>query len=171
MLFLRFVTVSSMIVAPLPIGWTNLKSTITSLDVFQSRTRTMFYRSLISFLIVAKLCLSTLFCSHFLCVVVNVLIIWTLLRLLFSNSNETMSFELMTPAKTGALPTELNPYELFSQISSMLFFLISLYYICNSQLMGLNGLEPSTSRLSGVRSNQLSYKPICVIRLITGNPW
>ena len=28
------------------------------------------------------------------------------------------------------------------------------------QLLGLNGLEPSTSRLSGVRSNQLSYKPI-----------
>ena len=27
--------------------------------------------------------------------------------------------------------------------------------------LGLNGLEPSTSRLSGVRSNQLSSKPIC----------
>jgi hypothetical protein len=26
--------------------------------------------------------------------------------------------------------------------------------------VGLNGLEPSTSRLSGVRSNHLSYKPI-----------
>ena len=26
--------------------------------------------------------------------------------------------------------------------------------------MGLNGLEPSTSRLSGGRSNQLSYKPM-----------
>ena len=25
--------------------------------------------------------------------------------------------------------------------------------------MGLNGLEPSTSRLSGGRSNQLSYRP------------
>ena len=27
-------------------------------------------------------------------------------------------------------------------------------------MVGLNGLEPSTSRLSGGRSNQLSYKPI-----------
>ena len=31
-------------------------------------------------------------------------------------------------------------------------------------LMGLSGLEPPTSRLSGVRSNQLSYKPSFVIR-------
>ena len=27
-------------------------------------------------------------------------------------------------------------------------------------MVGLNGLEPSTSRLSGVRSNQLSYNPM-----------
>ena len=27
-------------------------------------------------------------------------------------------------------------------------------------LMGLSGLEPPTSRLSGVRSNRLSYKPL-----------
>ena len=27
-------------------------------------------------------------------------------------------------------------------------------------LVGLSGLEPPTSRLSGVRSNRLSYKPI-----------
>ena len=30
-------------------------------------------------------------------------------------------------------------------------------------LMGLSGLEPPTSRLSGVRSNRLSYKPILVL--------
>ena len=36
-----------------------------------------------------------------------------------------------------------------------------LYY-CKAcdPLMGLSGLEPPTSRLSGVRSNRLSYKPI-----------
>ena len=28
-------------------------------------------------------------------------------------------------------------------------------------LVGLSGLEPPTSRLSGVRSNRLSYKPGC----------
>ena len=32
--------------------------------------------------------------------------------------------------------------------------------------MGLNGLEPSTSRLSGVRSNQLSYRPLFAFRTL-----
>ena len=33
-------------------------------------------------------------------------------------------------------------------------------------MVGLNGLEPSTSRLSGVRSNQLSYRPIILERVM-----
>ena len=37
----------------------------------------------------------------------------------------------------------------------------SLFIGCRFlRLVGLDGLEPSTSRLSGVRSNHLSYKPI-----------
>ena len=35
--------------------------------------------------------------------------------------------------------------------------------------MGLRGLEPPTLRLSGVRSNHLSYKPSCVSASV-GNP-
>ena len=38
------------------------------------------------------------------------------------------------------------------QTSSYLF-----YGVC---VVGSNGIEPSTSRLSGVRSNHLSYEPI-----------
>ena len=33
-------------------------------------------------------------------------------------------------------------------------------------LVGPNGLEPSTSSVSGRRSNQLSYGPICALRLL-----
>jgi hypothetical protein len=40
----------------------------------------------------------------------------------------------------------------FSQASS--------FYLLTVKVVGLSGLEPPTSRLSGVRSNRLSYKPI-----------
>ena len=49
--------------------------------------------------------------------------------------------------KAGALPAELNPQIL---IPFMFFF----------EVVGQNGLEPSTSRLSVVCSSQLSYWPI-----------
>ena len=39
-------------------------------------------------------------------------------------------------------------------------------------LVGLSGLEPPTSRLSGVRSNRLSYKPISRLPgSYTVSPW
>ena len=48
-----------------------------------------------------------------------------------------------------------------------LYFRLSPCFLCLSKLtphlsvlVGLSGLEPPTSRLSGVRSNRLSYKPI-----------
>ncbi len=31
-------------------------------------------------------------------------------------------------------------------------------------IVGLSGFEPLTSRLSGVRSNQLSYKPVIILQ-------
>ena len=43
--------------------------------------------------------------------------------------------------KAGALPAELKPH------------------VYLNSMVGLNGLEPTTSPLSGVRSNHLSYRP------------
>ena len=47
---------------------------------------------------------------------------------------------------------------------SILSFLYSVLKVLVGfpPLVGSNGLEPSTSRLSGVRSNHLSYEPISV---------
>ena len=54
--------------------------------------------------------------------------------------------------------------QVLSQLSYAPTFLLLSAKTC---LVGLSGLEPLTSRLSGVRSNQLSYRPIflCSSRL------
>ena len=58
--------------------------------------------------------------------------------------------------KAGALPAELWPR--FTQVTCV-----------KTSLVGLGRLELPTSPLSGVRSNQLSYKPISCIRLREDN--
>ena len=50
---------------------------------------------------------------------------------------------------------------MLSQLSYAPWFAFLAYLYANIKAgLGLGGLEPPTSRLSGVRSNQLSYKPI-----------
>ena len=44
--------------------------------------------------------------------------------------------------------------------SAEFFIPYSSFCILHSNVVGLSGLEPPTSRLSGVRSNRLSYKPV-----------
>ena len=51
--------------------------------------------------------------------------------------------------KAGALPAELYPHWVLTSVFHSLI-----------RALGLGGLEPPTSRLSGARSNQLSYKPM-----------
>ena len=63
----------------------------------------------------------------------------------FNHQVENTRFELVTSCLQGRRsPNWANPP----------------YVILILNCMGLSGLEPPTSRLSGVRSNQLSYKPI-----------
>ena len=56
--------------------------------------------------------------------------------------------------KAGALPAELHPHGAFFKAFSIVF---SFSW---KNVVGLTRLELVTSRLSGVRSNQLSYRPI-----------
>ena len=53
--------------------------------------------------------------------------------------------------------------QVLSQLSYAPTFLLLSAKTC---LVGLSGLEPLTSRLSGVRSNQLSYRPIIMVKQI-----
>ena len=53
-------------------------------------------------------------------------------------------------------------YFIFSWLS-LFSFQGAFYLQAFTCLVGLSGLEPPTSRLSGVRSNRLSYKPIFLL--------
>ena len=51
----------------------------------------------------------------------------------------------------------------FTFIRFSMNILVCFKFALRANLVGLSGLEPPTSRLSGARSNQLSYKPILLI--------
>ena len=76
--------------------------------------------------------------------------------------------------KAGALPAELNPrgLKLYVIVNSeevtYSFFSIPSYF---KEVVGQNGLEPSTSRLSVVCSSQLSYWPIIAFFTSYSNWW
>ena len=70
--------------------------------------------------------------------------------------------------KAGALPAELRPrYISAVQKNRWKPFQQS---ISIQKLVGLRGLGPLTSRLSGVRSNQLSYRPMDCLRVKPSKP-
>ena len=66
-------------------------------------------------------------------------------------------------ARQALYQMSYGPLSLSAPLRSRLgpFFLTSAF---RTFLVGLGGLEPPTSPLSGVRSNQLSYKPINTLR-------
>ena len=68
---------------------------------------------------------------------------------------EMSGFEPPTPCVQGRCsPAELHPHNNRFQIEIQ-----SKIYNLKSIMVGLDRVELSTSRLSGVRSNQLSYRP------------
>ena len=58
----------------------------------------------------------------------------------------------------------LTGYSIFSSLSfmSLYYSVFKIHFPQCFIVVGLSGLEPPTSRLSGVRSNRLSYKPIFI---------
>ena len=78
-------------------------------------------------------------------------IICPLLFVFYSNLSSIRLSKIMCPARPPYLPARLSPFA---------FRYGSPGFGCrHCRLVGLDGLEPSTSRLSGARSSHLSYKP------------
>ena len=68
------------------------------------------------------------------------------------------AFVGMTPKTSG--PSSLSALPHFSMGPVAFFLLTFSFSRKKKQVVGTSGLEPPTSRLSGARSNQLSYAPL-----------
>ena len=70
----------------------------------------------------------------------------------------------VSPLRSASDVLLINTSYLYFIFIGYLFCMRFSRYVTGLQIflrpMGLSGLEPPTSRLSGVRSNQLSYKPL-----------
>ena len=81
-------------------------------------------------------------------------------------SSVLMTFSVSTSGAEGIrTPDPLLARQVLSQLSynplGLFYFILNCFrFLYTPKLLGLSGLEPPTSRLSGVRSNQLSYKPL-----------
>ena len=62
--------------------------------------------------------------------------------------------------KTLCFSTKLLAFSLVYLIFHLYIFQCAVSTLYSIDMVGSNGIEPSTSRLSGVRSNHLSYEPI-----------
>ena len=89
-----------------------------------------------------------------------------LLSLTLSSFLTTCRAPIMLESLLGSY--NLQNYSYYPNFTSLylnfvsFFIQFSRYRSLLAELVGSNGLEPSTSRLSGVRSNHLSYEPMCL---------
>ena len=85
---------------------------------------------------------------------------------LFFHLEISLFGEIVVNYPFGKTLNSIDLVNLMSSVSVRFNSFLFLYSIFNEHkspacgLVGLDGLEPSTSRLSGVRSNHLSYKPL-----------
>ena len=83
-------------------------------------------------------------------------------RVLFALCEQVFLKKLCFAVCFTLLPQDFKTFSL-----TLAFALLSKYHYlaCKVQMVGLGGLEPPTSRLSGVRSNLLSYRPNSDIKI------
>ena len=101
---------------------------------------------------------------------------WSLLNFLITLDLNLLSISSRNLPITFVLGVSMHgTYILFTCVHSVTFSACSYFFfiLFSRYMVGSNGLEPSTSRLSGVRSNHLSYEPIYIKNILTriGSFW
>ena len=74
------------------------------------------------------------------------------------NISSIVAFAFVLFSFHGATDKNLAPFNAYAKF----YFIKFCKQVARFLLVGLRGLEPPTSRLSGVRSNHLNYKPMSV---------